>query len=728
MQLVLHLQGVAPNADLNAVWQNQASGRVGGFALAWAASSKGLPDTYTYRTRLVPGDYRLGVYESGLVSSASIGAVVNLNVPSSGGRVNVELRARRFTKAAKHRSAVVGTIVGPDGKPVRSGLVLAMPVGAGSQYQSAAHTAADGRFRLTLPSRGVYDLFAVRPGKDGVGVAAVGTLTEATAHVTIHLPSWRGRGYVVVLQQGLAYAGKPVWVWGSLPGKAPELDFEAMPGAQTLRTVALASNGGAFAWSGALPTEQFPDPTATFAIRQGTDLAAAFTFPGLTTGPNGNYDPANVAPYHLAWGSLSEAGGKVRFDVGGSPGASPWGFFPQPDGRVRVPVQVGAPWNQTVAYMSMAMPSQPLLSFYNEVGGPLVPPPNAWLGGFRLSSGRDFPLGLQGAQICTIDMLSTSNGWATTCDNQVLTTSDGGATWLDVTPPGMPNVGPAMVSFAATDQSHAWLAVASYTNAPAVVYYTSNGGQSWQSVATDSATWMQIRFLNNSTGLLLLGQSAAAGNEGVVLLRTADRGAHWQLATDGRWKGQQTSIVWGGDKSGFGLSSPANIWLTGSWLVNTFVLYASHDGGAHWQQQTLSLPQGFRVAGGAIESEPPAFFGTSDGVLPIVQLYSPGQATVFYRTADGGYTWTATTPVQGDVYSVVDADHIVVTDGLKIYRTSDGGLHWTAVQPNLRLQGVSLLDFVSPSAGWAIVGGQLLRTSDGGSTWTNLSAGTLPQK
>jgi photosystem II stability/assembly factor-like uncharacterized protein len=563
----------------------------------------------------------------------------------------------------------------------------------------------------------------VQPGKGGVGAAAVGTLTEDTAHVTIHLPSWQGRRYVVVLQQGLAYAGKPVWVWGRLPGKAPGLDFEPMPGVQTLRTVPLAANGGAFAWSGALPTEQFPDPTATFAIRQGTDLTAAFTFPGLLTGPNGNYDPANVAPYHLAWGSLSEAGGKVRFDVGGSPGASPWGFFPQADGGVRVSVQVGAPWNQTVTYVSTTMPSQPLLSFYDEEGGPLVPPPNAWLGGLRLSSGRDFPLGLQGAQICSVDMLSTSDGWVTTCDNQVMTTSDGGATWLDVTPPGVPDVGPAMVSCAATDRSHAWLAVASYTNTSTVVYFTADGGQSWQSATTDGAVWPQIRFLNNTTGLLLLGQGAAAGSEGVVLLRTADSGAHWQLATDKRWRSQQTSMIWGGDKNGFGFSSPENIWLTGAWLVNSFVLYATHDGGAHWQQQDLSLPQGFTVTGGAIESQPPEFFGASDGVLPIVQLNNPGQSAIFYRTEDGGYTWTPTTPVPGDVFSVVDANRIFVTDGMKVYRTAGGGLHWTAVQPNLSLKGASVLDFVSPSEGWAIVGGQMLRTTDGGATWTNLSTG-----
>ena len=83
----------------------------------------------------------------------------------------------------------------------------------------------------------------------------------------------------------------------------------------------------------------------------------------------------------------------------------------------------------------------------------------------------------------------------------------------------------------------------------------------------------------------------------------------------------------------------------------------------------------------------------------------------------GGRTWTPTTPVRGDVYAIVDASNIVATDGVAIYRITDGGIHWTQVQPNMSLQGVTDLDFVNLSDGWAVVNGQLLRTTDGGSTW-----------
>ncbi|MDA8346591.1 MAG: carboxypeptidase-like regulatory domain-containing protein [Thermaerobacter sp.] len=344
--------------------------------------------------------------------------------------MKLRLQVRPFKASADHKPAVVGTVVGPDGKPARDALVLAMPVGAGSLFQAAAHTLRDGSFRLTLPSQGVYDLFAVEPGQGGVGAAAVGTLTEGTARVEIHLPSWQGRRYVVVLQQGLAYTGKPVWVWGNFPGEAPDLALEAMPGVQTLLTVHLPAKNGHFTWSGVLGTQpqQYENLTATYAIKQGTDLAAAFTLPGVPTGTNGNANlQQNIAPYHLAWGSLSEAGGKVRFDIGGSSIASPWGLSKRPGGQVSLPVGIGSPWAETVAYMPMAIPSQPLLSVYDVEGGPLVPPKDSWLGGFRLSSGRDFPLGLQGAQLWSVDMLTTSAGWATTRDNQVLYTSDGGA-------------------------------------------------------------------------------------------------------------------------------------------------------------------------------------------------------------------------------------------------------------------------------------------------------------
>lgn len=241
-------------------------------------------------------------------------------------------------------------------------------------------------------------------------------------------------------------------------------------------------------------------------------------------------------------------------------------------------------------------------------------------------------------------------------------------------------------------------------------------------MATRQAVWPQIRFLNPSTGFLLLSEGGAAGSEGVLLLRTTDGGAHWSLAANGTPTPQNPPIIFGGGKSGMGFSNAEHIWLTGTWAGNSILLYATHDGGATWQAPSLPVPSGLSVAGGAATSDPPQFFGSQDGVLPVVVFSA--QTAVFYQTSDGGQTWTPTTPVHGYVYAVVDQNHIVATDGSTIYSTADGGLHWTALQPNKSLQGVTKLDFVSPSNGWAIVNGRLLRTTNGGSIWKKVDAST----
>lgn len=321
-----------------------------------------------------------------------------------------------------------------------------------------------------------------------------------------------------------------------------------------------------------------------------------------------------------------------------------------------------------------------------------------------------------------IDMLNGTQGWAMTQNGQVLRTGDGGATWQDVTPKGMPKVPLGNLSLQSTDPNHAWIALAQNTpNKPTVVYLTTDGGRTWSSVATVQSVWPQIGFLNQSSGFMLLHLGAGGGSEGVTLLRTSDGGRHWTVAVNGM-PAAHPPVIFGGDKSGFGFADAQNGWLTGEWAANFILLYATHDGGTHWQVQNLPVPRGLTAQGGSAISQPPLFADPHDGVLPVEFLAHLAQVAVFYRTTDGGRNWTPTTPVHGSVYSVINASDIFVTDGVRIYRSVDGGRQWTTVEPNRSLQGATALDFVSLSDGWAIAHGQLLRTSDGGSTWTNLSA------
>ena len=69
-----------------------------------------------------------------------------------------------------------------------------------------------------------------------------------------------------------------------------------------------------------------------------------------------------------------------------------------------------------------------------------------------------------------------------------------------------------------------------------------------------------------------------------------------------------------------------------------------------------------------------------------------------------------------------------------LYRTSDGGVHWVASTslPATRISGISQLDFISPTNGWAWGASSgsgdtmLFTTTDGGQTWTQVQAADVP--
>ncbi len=332
-------------------------------------------------------------------------------------------------------------------------------------------------------------------------------------------------------------------------------------------------------------------------------------------------------------------------------------------------------------------------------------------------SGRGVPAPATSLQ--SVDMLTVSAGWTLGANNHILRTADGGRKWLDATPRGLPAAPPYNGAIAATGPDDAWLAVA--TDRRTWVYRTTDGGATWRRARISLTGQPQVSFLSGSTGYLLLHLGAAAGSEGVALLRTRDGGAHWRVVANGSPQAKWTPpLIFAGDKSGFAFRDPTHGWLTGEWAANSILLDATSDGGRTWRRQPLPVPAGLSAQGGAAQSMPPSFFGPSGGVLP-VRFGNPGLPTVFYQTTDGGVTWTPTTPVYGKgmqlVYSIVDQGHIVATDGKTVFRTADGGRTWTSVTPDRSLEGVTQLDFVSPSHGFAVDQGIMLRTSDGGRTW-----------
>jgi photosystem II stability/assembly factor-like uncharacterized protein len=347
----------------------------------------------------------------------------------------------------------------------------------------------------------------------------------------------------------------------------------------------------------------------------------------------------------------------------------------------------------------------------------------------------------------TAKMIDVSTGWA----YGPLRTTDGGSTWINVSPPSIPNRTPINDEFF-LDSKHAWVAeTAGSSNAcvdHVVIFRTADGGRTWQQAkpipvrfsdsmdfiwapTTSGVNWFS--FIDAENGWLLIGSGRAAaaelgGSPGFGqhwsvgdLYRTADGGLNWtHVSSD---PGSQL-----GCEVGAGMSFST---LTTGWIASTCGLLVTHDGGAVWGKQPLSITP----------TLPPTFFDALRGVA----FGTEG----LFLTSDGGATWTprdlrGATYVDfvnpGDGWAVRFLGNDPMQAEFGLYKTNDGAATWTLVNaislPPLppdhywRTKGEDPgawgLDFVDSNTGyWTICGGPpgpclgngLFKTSDGGGTW-----------
>ncbi len=337
----------------------------------------------------------------------------------------------------------------------------------------------------------------------------------------------------------------------------------------------------------------------------------------------------------------------------------------------------------------------------------------------------------------------TTTGITTTESNQylILTTSDGGSHWQNVTPKIQSGqvITPDFVT-----ASTAWLFVG--TNQ---LFVTTNGGQTWQARKAPGGSYNELdrlTFLNAEDGWLIL--SNATDSSSIALFGTTDGGNTWVKlqSTSNSQSGQlplahfqQITFLTAQD----GWAAGENAASTGS-----VQLYVTHDGGATWQQQRIPLPaQGF--SGPTVDTRAPEFFNAQDGILEVTSSTATPQAQVanrpqsgilggvIYVTHDGGATWQAGAllPIPPGFISFSDADHgwLASSDNADLWATSDGGAHWTKLSVGGLIayaggggNALSYLDFVSSQIGFAerddlLHGTQLVQTQDSGHTWTQIN-------
>jgi photosystem II stability/assembly factor-like uncharacterized protein len=274
------------------------------------------------------------------------------------------------------------------------------------------------------------------------------------------------------------------------------------------------------------------------------------------------------------------------------------------------------------------------------------------------SSGMSGPLDF-------VHMINEAQGWGI-ANQSVLRTDNGGKIWSNVTPTGIETVvstiptpaqGLNYYEFKAAflDAQTAWIAAPRLDGI--TFFHTVDGGRTWLAtelvvVSTPQQVYaidiISFIFLNTQTGWLLRSKGMATGQGFVELYQTQNSGATWHLIAEGNEtaSGEIGSITTSGQKTGVIFRDTANGWLTGSSHGNAIYLYRTKDGGLTWNFQELSIPNGYTAEGGSAQSYPATFFDDKKGLMPVyLGNTTPSINLFFYITADGGESWSATTPL-----------------------------------------------------------------------------------
>jgi photosystem II stability/assembly factor-like uncharacterized protein len=327
--------------------------------------------------------------------------------------------------------------------------------------------------------------------------------------------------------------------------------------------------------------------------------------------------------------------------------------------------------------------------------------------------------------------------WAT-AQGRLYWTSNNGASWADITPPGSAtafwvdtqrafNSSIKLIRQALfLDSSHGWVILSSGspkseggTGLSASIGVTEDGGNNWvlhplhlspnlQDTYPDS-----LFFQNAHRGWLLMNFRCHGANCPAGLLVTEDGGVNWaELSSAPDNYGSLYFIT------------PQIGWFAGD------SLYATTDSGRTWQHRTIPLPSD--CAACPVEYDPPKFQDSQNGLLTVTMESNELFVTASYVTSDGGVSWRA-----AEVYeqwhptSNVAPASIGNSHAIRAYFSPQSGIRirvaGKTIVPSLPanlMEGGSIgkLDFTDDSNGWASYGsGELLSTTDGAKTFKTIT-------
>ena len=257
----------------------------------------------------------------------------------------------------------------------------------------------------------------------------------------------------------------------------------------------------------------------------------------------------------------------------------------------------------------------------------------------------------------------TKYGVAAGVNGTLLTTNDGGETWVNKTA----NIG-SNVNFEAVaypDKDLMVLGSGSFSNPAARIYLSFDQGTTLEQVypagelPAGASNILDIFFLNNTMGWAVLGRNTGASASFVQLvLKTTDGGLSWteiNTLPQGTAGNLIYKIKFANANVGYAVGASGRI-------------FKSIDGGATWTQQT-NLDLAYTGIWYGLDLAGPD------------TVYLAGSFGRVMRTTNGGNSWstignTNITGVLGDVIAY-NADNAIVFASGVVHTTTNGGATWT---------------------------------------------------
>jgi photosystem II stability/assembly factor-like uncharacterized protein len=319
-------------------------------------------------------------------------------------------------------------------------------------------------------------------------------------------------------------------------------------------------------------------------------------------------------------------------------------------------------------------------------------------------------------------------------------TTDGGARWSDVTPPGLAVQGAEhwINGLFALNTNDAWVTYGGLgAGAPQSIFATTDGGRKWRVIGREPPG-CELDFVAVSDGWCAeIG--GALGSETVTLYGTTDGARSWQVVSrtslDSRSPG---GLPFGGDKN-IEFTTADVGWAPFAAPVGVAPLFETENGGRSWIERNVAPPP--RDVGppprdgyGGIFAGQPIINGRFGAVGYRIDE-RVGTRTIVYLTTNAGRDWRPVVPpgpgkpwlvdaLTGRSWRLVYGNRILVTD--------DSGRTWHTVRADHTFPALSysfgsptppVVLFASDNAGWIVQQepqtstNTLWRTVDGGRQW-----------